>query len=373
MSRSFLLLGLIPLLSLGCDPGPTVDDTDQVGTDDSDTVDTDTTGGDTDGGEDTSGDTASLPIDWPATPADYEFDDTTYLAAFRVPGAGTCCRDWGAMSKDNVVAGTNKIDNALSGLAGLLNPFGINVQDQLDYTIESGAFVGLLEHHDHPIGDGTYNMAFFMGAFEGATDFVAADAGTGTFTVLPENFVGATGEPTVFFRNTTVTNSHLSAKGGHFAISLPLLDGITLTVPVDDVQIEAEVDTSTGGMALNDGELSGYITQDSIFTAYNDLVNSQCSCLGLTGDIFTKPAGGDWSQHCVAAAADLCLAADETICVALGGSKLAQGGYCSTMFGFMPLLADIDTDADPSKYEALSVGLRMQGVPGTIVGVTPQP
>ena len=28
MSRSFLLLGLIPLLTFGCDPGPTVDDTD---------------------------------------------------------------------------------------------------------------------------------------------------------------------------------------------------------------------------------------------------------------------------------------------------------------------------------------------------------
>lgn len=375
MSRSFLLLGLLPLTLLACDPGPTVDAADDGNTDETDAgSDTDNNGDDTDLDTDTGGDTGTSNITWPASAEDYVYDDVTYLSGFRIPGtASPCCRDWGAMSKDNVVAGSNKIDNALAGLASLLGPFGIDVQDQLDYTVESGAFVGLVEHHDHPVGDGTYNMAFFMGAFEGITDFDRASGGLGTFTVLPESFVGGSGEPAVVFRRATVSGGHLTASGGHFEISLPLLDGVTLTAPVDDVTIEADVDTTGGGIALTSGELSGYITQDSIFTAYNDLVNTQCACLGLTGDIFTQGAGGDWSQHCVADAADLCLGFDEEICVAMGGTKLAEGGYCSTLFGFMPLLSDIDTDADPSKYEALSVGLRMQGVPGTVVGLTPAP
>ena len=66
---------------------------------------------------------------------------------------------------------------------------------------------------------------------------------------------------------------------------------------------------------------------------------------------------------------DVCTELGEGVCENLIGDDLTLGGICQQMVDLVPLIADLDIDGDPSGFEALSVGLRAEGVPARVSGL----
>lgn len=375
-TRTLWLVGL----TWACAPtgDEVTDDTDTV-TDDTDTEDTDTedTDTETEDTDDTDVDeTDETDVDtttWPASPDDYIFEEATYLSSFDIPpatGPNACCRDWGAISKN----GVGKTDNALGALAASVKAF-VDLEDQLDSTVESGSFVALLDHRDLPAGNGTYPMGFFLGSYEGSTDYDLAAAGDGTFTCEPDSFVAGSGRPQVVYPRASLTDGHLVAADGDFSIALALV-GISLVVPVSDVTLEADLTSDADGVSLTNGELSGYVKVDDFFAAYNDVVAAACGCAGLPGDLFTyNTTNKEWENDCRtnASVAASCTDPDEEICITLIGNGVLSDpiGVCSLLGPLFPGLADIDLNGTKTEYEGLSIGLTFEGVPADVVGLTP--
>lgn len=336
-------------------PAETDDTPDDTG--DTDPVDTDETDDPGTGGE------------WPDTPSLYTYDATTYLHIVDVLTDDTdpvCCRDFGAISGDT------DVDNALGDLLGAIG-FLYDFQGAVDELIEGGDFVALLEHRGIPsTGDGTYDMAFFLGAYDtGTTDYDVAASGMGDFLVDPVSFVPGTGRPLYRFPGATVTGDQLEADGGSLSLGLDFLSG-TLALTVRDVQLRGTIARDTGGVGLEDGELSGFVRVEDFYAAYNDLIDQSCGCLGLSGDLFTFD-GTAWAGDCVSDPDLVCTLPDEEICQILAGDDLLGGQVCGLIPNIIVANADLNLDTGDTDREALSIGLLAQGVPGRIGGLISMP
>ncbi|MCA9570940.1 MAG: hypothetical protein KC656_24030, partial [Myxococcales bacterium] len=161
-----------------------------------------------------------LAISWPTSAADYAFDQGTYLSRVRIPpatGANTCCKDFGTISRN---PGT---DNALASLNQLLATFqggGLDLNQELQVVLESGQFVGLLDHRGVPSGDGEYKLGFFLGAFADGTSYAGASNGEGFFELLPSSFEPGSGRPRAIFRRAEKVGARVFAEGGNFQVPL---------------------------------------------------------------------------------------------------------------------------------------------------------
>jgi hypothetical protein len=308
---------------------------------------------------------------WPDDPEDYVFDGTTYLSRLGLPGLDgqgepTCCRDWGRRSRD---AG---LDNAVARFVSQLSGV-VDLQAELDLQLQYGNFAVLLEHHGIPSGDGTYDLAMFLGEFGSGTDWTAASTGHGDFDVWSSSFVGSTGAPATVFQHVSVTSDRLEADGGDVDIPIPFV-GSPLVVPAHDVTLTGKLDRTPFGVSLEDGELSGYVKLDEFYQAYNQLADRACGCAGLTGPLFARTPDG-WEAHCPSSDDVIEHCGAYTVCAYLLGDDLfaRSPGYCAMIAPLVPTLADIDLDRDPSTFEAFSLGLEVTGVPAEVVGIVPPP
>jgi len=317
---------------------------------------------------------ATTSFAWPETAEDYPFSGITYLHGFTIPTADAlCCRDFGSISKDFIENGTNELDNALAGIATVAGTLGFSLQDTIDEAVQSGNFVALIDHYDWPgVQGGSYHMAFFRGEYDPSTTFAVAEAGAGLFRIPTQNFIDGTGEPVATFDMATFDGAIVDAAGGTIEIAMPITDTALLVVPMQDVEMTASANESGASVAMQSGQLSGFVTVTDLYDSYNFVVNEACGCLGLSGDLVEDNGDGTYSYNCVSDAATLCTATGEEACATLAGTNLFGGEICSGLDLFIGGVADLDLDGDTTTFEGLSVGLTFQGSPGAVSGlITP--
>ena len=309
-----------------------------------------------------------VDVQWPADPAGYAATArVSYVSTLKFPvledDRPVCCRDFGAVSRDE------GIDNSLAILASSLLGFGVDLDQLLADSLATGDLVVLLDHRelDGATDADNFALAWLRGSFAGATDYASASAGTGTFALDAES-LGPDGAPKLLFNPATMTAGAMAAGPAELTLLLPIALQ-TLDMRVSEASMRGEATVDASGVAYTDGTISGWIALVDIFTNLNTLVATECACLGLGATpLFEQNADGSWAGNCVAEPEAVC---DVELCVALAGSNIDNGGACTLTKQLLPQLADIDTDGDDTKYEAISMGLQWSGVPGALAG--PQP
>lgn len=308
-----------------------------------------------------------VPFTWPVSPTTYADSATqsSFLFELIVPelvdGIPTCCKEFGAISKNE---GT---DNALATLNETLLLFGADIQPPLTQAIESGSAVILLDHRELDGADDQDNfvLAWIAGEFANGTSYATASAGTGEFRVLNETFVAGTGEPVVNFNPARMQGSQMSAGPRSLGFSLPFL-GSSLTIDISEAEVNGLATINANGVSYTDGALSGYVTLESMYGAINTILDQNCGCLGANRTIYTQDGAGAWAGACVADVATLCPSAPEEICRILAGTSLGSGQVCGLLPGVLEGSADIDADRD-DLYESLSIGFEWRAANADII------
>jgi len=323
--------------------------------------------------------------DWPGTPGGYTPGPVSYMNTLTVPGLDamsvpTCCKDFGPISKDFIQSGTNNIDNALANLAGSLVGLGVDIQALLTSAITDGTLAMLLDHRSLDAGalPDDFVLAQLLAEFAPGTTYTEANAGTGSFLLDPASFVGATGEPQNFNFPSVMGTPAMSAGPFTFGLTLPL-GFVTLDIQAFETDITGDHGTiSAAGIPYTNGTLAAYILLTDVYGAINALLNSpECSCLGLTQDVYTQqPDGSFAATGCVANADLLCALPEEEVCVSLAdpdlfGNPSGVLGACLVLPGVLNGQADIDLNADPTVYEGMSIGLEYTGTTAAVTGLLP--
>jgi hypothetical protein len=271
-------------------------------------------------------------------------------------GISDCCRDFGAISRDNVESGTDQIDNAFASLAEATVGLGLDLQAVLDDAVATESLNVLLDHQGF---DGDPDPAFILAALDGVPDTM------GGYLIDRGSFATGTGTPRSLFEPSTLSAGALAAGPGTMTLALPFA-GVTLAYTFDDVRIESTV-TVAAGVTYTTGMLSGYLKVDDYFGGINDFVSGSCPCLGLSGPLYSRTST-TWTEQCmdITTATTLCPAAADAGC-----REVASGTDCTASPVIIPALADLDTDPGQMGFESLSLGLRFTAVPVTVSGVTP--
>lgn len=310
---------------------------------------------------------------WPATAADYQLHNGTFLTTFEFPDVAhedLCCRDFGDISRDFIKNGTNNADNALAAMDVVLSAASngkVDLAGPINNSIRVGRYVPLFDHVDIPSTSGNYTLAYFGGSPAEGTTYDTAKTGGGEFLLKPGYFEGDSGTPKYLFGSAAVSAGKLTASDGHFELPLPVLWGRVL-LEVQRVQLTADVAIVDGGVTLTNGELSGFIKVDDWFKGYNQVVNEKCACAELTSDIYGRGPDG-WEQHCLDAPQGTCTGTEAVTCGVLLLSDIKDGGICKGMFNAVAAAADLNFDDNDQTYEALSVGMRFSGVQATSTGL----
>jgi hypothetical protein len=355
-----LLLSLVLLMACGDNLGPSVNNNNII-----------------DGGLRDGGDIDAAPDDWPSSPNDYRthalgwVDTLTIPALSGEPGSfvPTCCRDFGAISKDKLEEETNNIDNAFALFFKSLETLSVDALDfqgNFDDAIDQEHLVMLLDHRDLPVGDDNdrFILAVLRGIFADGTSPVEGSLGDGVFTIDALSFLAGTGEPTTVWSNVTFNSGSVATPPGDMEVPFAFSNDSVLYLPVRQGRISGTATVSANGVEYSTGEISGYVTVESLFTRLNDTVaSSQCSCLGASSPIFVKDDGGNPGQYsagarCVDNAEALCTEADEAICVTIADGNVGDGGLCDFWQFVSYSQADINLSGGTEAYEALSLGLQ---------------
>lgn len=320
------------------------------------------------------------PPVWPADPQDYVAGPSSYLNTLVLPDVISnipqCCKDFGSISKDKIEDNTDYPDNGLAVLANALSVFGINFQTTLDDGIADGSLVMLLDHPNLGVTalPDQFALVQMLGAFEGVTDFTLADQGLGTFLASAGAFVPGSGEPLNYYHPAYMDTDEMTAGPFTLQISLPL-GFLSLNVPAQQGEINADPGAvSAAGVPYTNGTISGYVLLTDVFGTVNDILNSPtCSCLGHSSDIYVQLPNGSWDGNCITDPASLCTDPSESLCVSLSGTSLISDPpqVCGLLPNLLSNQADIDLNADPTNFEALSVGLQFTAVNAAIVGIAP--
>jgi hypothetical protein len=302
-------------------------------------------------------------VTWPASPDDYVAGlvsrvDSLTIPAFTDGVPVDCCRDFGAISRDNITSGTDEMDNAFAELANAVADIGpgLDLQAVLDSTLASGELNILLDHQGF---EGDPDPAFILAALDGVPD-------SGGYLIDRATFMPGTGTPRSLFEPASVDSGNLSAGPGELTLALPFA-GISLAYTFKDVQIESTVTTTTGGVTYTAGRISGYLPADDYFDVINDFVATSCSCLALTEPLYTG-SGSSRANNC------LDQATVDTRCPSMADApcrEVAAGADCTASPLLISSLADLDTDTSAAGFESLSLGLRFTAAPVTVTGVTP--
>jgi hypothetical protein len=272
---------------------------------------------------------------WPPDPASYVFGPLSYLNSLTIPSVDpttlvpSCCRDYGAISRDFIELGTNNIDNALAKLDNTLSSFGLNLQASVDDGLAAGDTILLLDHQflDATMLPDDFALVALDAVFDTGTTFTEANAGLGEFLVNQSSFSGATGTPSSFFFPSMMTSTLMTA--GPASLDLPLAIGPgLLDVSISDGLLDAvHAPIAAAGIDSTAGTVSGYIEVADIFAALNAILDSPaCGCLGLTGSVYFQNPDGSWAASCASDTSG-CTLPSEDICKTLAGTHARAGNF----------------------------------------------
>jgi hypothetical protein len=395
MNTCLIALACLALFATGCGDDTTesttttadttsgADVSDTSGTSGTDAVTTDDADGSTSGntttdtsssGTDTSG-TPPVVVTYPADPTGYvDGADTastlSYVKSLVVPpvsddSVATCCAKFsGSLYPED------EFDNQLSFLAPVVEgALKQNINDLIGEQIASGTVTILW---DHIMLDGAddangFVLAGLLGkfadgtTFDGAAGSKNASTGAGEFLVDPASFKTGTGEPLITFNPVTIASGKVKAGPGPFRLDLPIL-GFNLSLEVSETQITGDATITADGVSYTNGTLSGYVKASDIFGALNQVAGT-CDCLGLNGSDLIELVNDKWQCSVANTAFDGCKGDPVSLCDSLSGA----GQVCG-LLGAISGFLDIDTDND-GKGDALSLGLRWEGVNASITGL----
>ncbi len=324
---------------------------------------------------------------WPEDPSAYVPGPISYLSELGISpleqGVPTCCKDFGSISKDAILEGTDNLDNALAVLAGQLQSLGVDLNALLAESIASGSLAVLFDHQLLDLGAAAtagrglsdqFALVQLAGIFTDGTTYAEAAAGQGRFLMRRDSFVAGSGEPVNFAYPAQMNADTMNA--GPFTLDLSLPFGfLTLALPTEQAELTAAHGPVTAaGITYTDGRLSGLVRLDAVFGSINQILDAPaCECLAISEPVYRENLDGAWISACVSDARARCPAAEQDVCVVLAGADLlaVPTQVCLILPGVLSGAADLDLDAQPATFEALSLGLEFTGVFGTAVGLEP--
>ncbi len=278
----------------------------------------------------------------------------TFLNFIEVVETNACCRD---------LTGDGVIDNKIGQYVSILGGIGGNVNANIDEAVQAGQLAYVLEYANwgNETFDGDLDFRVFLGA-DDDLDFADNLAGMGSFFLRAESFDVAQ-NPKWNFEDVTVNNGHMVARGGTLELFFPgLLDQVQMLMK--NVRIEADVVppadlASGGGVALDNGTISGALDRDLFYSSMNEAANT-CTCLAK--NVFVYDAADD-DYKCDIDATDEANCEFDPVS---GCRFLSNRQACQ----FLQLASgDIDVDADgDGTVDSFSVGVRFTGIGARILG-----
>ncbi len=289
------------------------------------------------------------------------YGPASFISQFVVKKSGECCAD---------LDGDGTLDSAVGDLAASMQSMmGVPFNDIIAAEIQHGMLIYLLEYAywDDPANDGALQLDLVFGQDE-SPDFTDNLAGTGNF-LIDSTTLDAQGHPLSDFDVASVTNGRLSVTGGNAPLVLPV--GADLVeIGVQQLSLQADVDssadlTSNGRVALSNGQLSGVITLDEMFSALNTVAQG-CSCIS-SDPLFTEQSPDSYTCSPAASEKQAC---DSDPSASDMCKTLASKSGCTTVAAVMTQSADLDLNSDPGN-DALSLGATFEAVGASIRGTTP--
>jgi len=219
------------------------------------------------------------------------------------------------------------LNNQLSGLLGQLEAF-VNVQEELDKAL-AGGDVLLLAEMVEPKEDGTeFTLNMYLGKNVKPVEECDYQTAACEYYAGKDSFNAVSCKPIIFFENAVLNAGKLHAGGPDdlFSVSIPIQDGVVITVTANMAQVIGDVTLSP--VAIDNGLIGGAVRKDKIMEAVDML-----------------PAD---------------VVAELPVSIDMVKSML-------DMF----ITPDVDTDGD-DEPDGASIGIKFKAIAGTIVGMEPE-
>ena len=84
------------------------------------------------------------------------------------------------------------------------------------------------------------------------------------------------GDPIIYFENTTVTDGLYLTPKSDFIVDLPLAENFPLSLRLSETEVSGFVSTDDVGFNMTEGVLGGYLTKDAIIELI-DGINTVCA------------------------------------------------------------------------------------------------
>ncbi len=208
------------------------------------------------------------------------------------------------------------IDNALGALAGVVNA-------QLDKAVASGSVTLLVEYKDFK--QGPISLALYQGKLDASNATCDVQTQSCAYDVSPSMMDLKKCTPLVSMPGTLAGNALVAGgPGTNFPFNIPIQAGVNLAVTIYGARLVGTVELSAGKVTTITGILGGAVPKDQLMSAIDALPDA-----GL-------PVPKDTLKAILDSA----------------------------------VTNDIDTNGDGVK-DAASIGLKLKGIPATILGLTP--
>jgi hypothetical protein len=266
-----------------------------------------------------------------------------------------CCRDFD---------GDNQDDSALGDLIeGLKETTGFSLSDismSTNANISAGDLVFLLEFGPS-WSDVMNDSGFYVYAHTGVPKSTPWDTDSDSvpeFQIDPSS-LDSNGQPKSSFSSVSVSQSELTADNGRMFFNLRFgSTGIQSGFTVYEAKMTGDVDGpnttlgTDGEVSLANGEISGVVSDDDLFTAINKIQAQQCSCLNGQ-DMFGNGGSGQYTCQ------NTCSNSDNFECGSIG---------CSASQGIIYNTADADID-NSGQTDDFTFGMEFTAQGADITGV----
>jgi hypothetical protein len=193
-------------------------------------------------------------------------------------------------------------------------------------------------------------------------------AGVGAFEARASSF-GEAGRAVSRFPEASVTSGQLVAKPSTVRVSLPIVMGTTLDVPLVEARLEGPVllgpdgkGLAIGGAAGEGAKLGGVIRRRDLAEALNAAIR-KCGCLEFDAGKDAIRVTNTSGLKCEAPQIDTCTEQDGAFCDGIGS-------FCALTLSMYA--ADVDLDGDGSKSsveDGISFGARLTTTSATVSGI----
>jgi len=219
------------------------------------------------------------------------------------------------------------LNNMLSGLLGQLAQF-VDADAEIAKALDEGQIVLIAESVGYKDDGSEFTMNMYIG--DPVEDKAVCDFQTAVcdYTVKADSLDPVTCVPVITFDNATVTDGALKAGGPDaiFSVTIPIQEGIALTVTANMAQIVGDISGEGETMKLDNGLIGGAVRKDKLMEAV---------------DYIPEDAGLPVSKDMIKNLLD------------------------------MFVKPDVDTD-DDGELDAASIGIKFGAIAGKITGFTPE-